>query len=284
MRRSIYIQTDLEQVGTIHDLTSVFEAIASIHIAKIRDKAIASTIFFNELWQVYKQLRREKGPPGVARGASHRPALIAITSEGGLIGDIDQRIVEKMLSHPDRESCDIYVIGAHGGNLMAAHGVRPLKLFHQPTGEADTDIKIRPLIALLQEYGQATVYYQTYVSLTRQNIARIDLFSAVNQLSEEANATSGEVITKREYIFEPSLEEVISYMEGVMLEIALSQVVLESRLAQFASRYNAMSRAKVKATEMRAELALMLNRAKRSQSDERTKEIVSAMKALGQSS
>ncbi|HUC20781.1 MAG TPA: F0F1 ATP synthase subunit gamma, partial [Candidatus Polarisedimenticolaceae bacterium] len=82
------------------------------------------------------------------------------------------------------------------------------------------------------------------------------------------------------YILEPSPKQIITYMESVMVEIALGQVVLESKLAQYASRFNAMYAAKSKAKEMKDDLSLTMHRAKRAFGDERIKEILSGMKML----
>ena len=279
MKRAVYIQREVNEISTIEGLTSIFEAIASLHISQIKSKVTSSTNFFHELWKIYTQLRREGGKSAVPVRAAGRPALVAVTSDGGLIGDIDDRIIEAMLQQLGREQADIYVIGAHGATLLGRRGIRPVRVY--PLPDTDTDFDFTELVEILQQRGQATVYYQTYISLLRQEPARIDLFSAVEELSKGA-AESDQIISSRDYIFEPSLDEVIAYMESVMMEVALSQVVLESKLAQYASRFNAMSRAKTKAKDMRHQLRLEYSRAKRSASDERIKEIVSAMKVMRQ--
>ena len=57
MKRAIVIQQDLTQIHTVEDLTTVFESIASVKIAKIRNRVVASKEFFAELWQTYRSLR-----------------------------------------------------------------------------------------------------------------------------------------------------------------------------------------------------------------------------------
>jgi F-type H+-transporting ATPase subunit gamma len=283
MKRSISIQQEVDQVGTIEGMTTVFESIASIHISQIKDKVISSTAYFNELWNMYTQLRIDKNDfvrhrkPTIA----NRQALVVVTSEGGLIGDIDDRIVDAMLKHPGRAKADIYVVGAHGINLLARHGVKAIKAL--PLPDTDQNIDVSQLAGYLNRYQKATVYYQTYVSLLRQEVARIDLFSAVNSMGKTGmpgEKRDPSVISSRDYIFEPSLDEIITYMESVMIQIALGQIILESKLAQYASRFNAMSTAKTKAHDMKKELMLALNRAKRAAGDERTKEVLSGMKVM----
>ncbi len=279
MKRALYVQREVDQVGTIESMTGVFEAIASIHIAQIKDKVLSSTAFFNELWSMYSQLRIDKNDFVRHRKPTitNREALVLVTSEGGLIGDIDDRIVAAMLRHPNLQTTDIYLVGAHGAGLLARRGIKAKKAF--PLPDTDRDIDVSELAKQINQYPKATVYYQTYVSLLRQEVARIDLFSAVNSLGRNQKQ-KGEVISSRDYIFEPSLTEIITYMESVMVEIALGQIVLESKLAQYASRFNAMSTAKTKAKEMGHDLRLELNRAKRGQSDERIKEVLSGMKVM----
>lgn len=280
MRRAIYIQREVDQVSTIKDMTSVFEAIASIHIAQIKDKVVSSTAFFNELWRIYSQLRLGENDFVQHRKPkiTNRQALVIITSDGGLIGDIDERIIEAMLGHPNHEKADIFVIGSHGSALLSRRGIKPLKAFGLP--DADHNINLTPITKILNQYHSATVYYQTYISLLRQEVARIELFSAVAALGQSKDGKNGEVISSRDYIFEPSLNEIITYMETVMLDIALGQIVLESKLAQYASRFNAMNQAKNKAKDMQHDLQLALNRAKRAQGDERIKEVLGGMKVM----
>jgi ATP synthase F1 gamma subunit len=278
MKRPLAMQRDFEQIATIEGLTSVFESIASIHISQIKDKVQSSTAFFNQLWGIYSQLRvSKKETERLSIQHNGRTALVAVTSEGGLIGDIDDRIVHTMLQVYPGGTPDVIVIGSHGINLLARRGIKATKAYQLPDLEkGDT---VRPLAELLGGYEHAIVYYQTYVSLMRQDIARIDLFSAVQTLGVESNA-SDEVISSQTYILEPSAEEIISYMESVMLGIALGQIILESKLAQYASRFNAMYSAKSKAGELRDDLGLALHRAKRAAIDERTKEILSGRKAI----
>ena len=63
-----------------------------------------------------------------------------------------------------------------------------------------------------------------------------------------------------------------------MLQITLAQVVLESKLAQYASRFRAMSSAHKKAKDASSDLDRELNHAKRAIKDERAKEIINGLR------
>lgn len=279
---SLSIERQAGQVGTVSELTGIFESIASMRIGKIKDRVAKSQLFFAELWQIYTQLRidpndRLTGKNGPKRDKPN--VWLALTSEGGLSGDIDQRIVHTVLKDFDPKTTDLIVVGAHGATQFVQNRVKIKRYFRLP--DIDQAIDVSPIVDELLGYQQPTVWFQRYVSLSVQEVGRIDLLGRVRSLANDASKdTSTDIISPREYLFEPTVDDVVRYLESVMMEIALSQVILESRLAQYASRFTAMSAAKKRAKELQLELVMAYNRAKRGEADDRIKEIVNAMNAL----
>ena len=279
--QALSIQKEASQVGTVTELTGIFESIASMRIGKIKDRVARSQQFFAELWQIYTQLRfdpadRLTGKNGPTRDKPN--AYLVLTSEGGLSGDIDQRIVQTVLKNFDPATTDLIVIGAHGATQFVQNHIKIKRYFRLP--DVDQAIDVSPIIDQMVGYKQPTVWFQRYVSLSVQEVGRIDLLGRVRALGSDADKSTGEIISAREYLFEPSVDDVIRYLESVMMEIALSQVILESRLAQYASRFTAMSSAKKRARELQLDLVMAYNRARRGEADDRIKEIVNAMNAL----
>lgn len=97
-------------------------------------------------------------------------------------------------------------------------------------------------------------------------------------LTDRRNVNSADVINEQTYIFEPSTLEVVAHLENSMVQIVISQLILESKLAQYASRFKAMSVAHDRADEMKRETHLNFNRAKRYVRDERLKEVINGLK------
>lgn len=279
--QALSIQREAGQVGTVTELTGIFESIASMRIGKIKDRVTRSQQFFAELWQIYTQLRvdpteRLTGKNGPKRDKPN--VFLALTSEASLSGDIDQRIVHTVLDNFDPKTTDLIVIGAHGATQFVQNHVKIKRYFRLP--DVDQAIDVSPIVDELLGYSRPTVWFQRYVSLSVQEVGRIDLLGRVRALASDTEAAQKDVISAREYLFEPSVEDVVRYMESVMMEIALSQVILESRLAQYASRFTAMSAAKKRAKDLQLTLIMAYNRAKRGEADDRIKEIVNSMNAL----
>jgi F0F1-type ATP synthase gamma subunit len=181
-----------------------------------------------------------------------------------------------MLKEYDPDKHDIVIIGHHGALQLSQLHIQYLKYYKLP--EKDDNINVQPLIQIIKQYESTIVFYQSYESLTTQAIKRIELKSAVATAGREAG-NNDEVISELTYIFEPSSYDVIAHLEGSMVEITLSQVILDSKLAQYASRFRAMTAAKERSSDSLQELHILYNRTKRSIADERLKEILNGHRA-----
>ena len=57
MRRPNEIEREEKAMATLTELTSVFEGIASMRIAQVKNQVLQATEFLNELWHIYSQIR-----------------------------------------------------------------------------------------------------------------------------------------------------------------------------------------------------------------------------------
>ena len=277
MRRASLIQKETAQISTVRDLTGVFESLASMQVAKIKDRVKMSEDFFQLLWQRYSLIRIDPSSRITNRAGDQtdRNVFVIVSAEAGLSGDIDERLIEAMLKEYNQTTTDIVVLGSHGANQLKERGILFMRFFKIP--ESDTYIDVSPVIEAIHPYAKIKVFYEEYVSLGVQEIKSIDLFSNLQAMSEAADAEV-DIITAKDTIFEPSLNEIADMMERGMMALAFSQVILESGLAQAASRFNAMAQAKKRALELIAFQKLEFHRAKRSESDRRLREVLIGIK------
>ena len=276
MRRPGTIEKEMNSIGTLRDLTGVFESLASTQVAKVKDKVQTSQEFFDLLWQRYTSLRvdpkkRITGRDGV--GDNGRKVLVLISAEAGLSGDLDMRMIESMQSEYDPKDTDIVVLGSHGASQLSQRGIPYIKFFQLP--ETDQYIDVDPVIDVVLPYEKITVYYEEYLSLGQQEIRSINLVTSIQAMSEEADE---DVMTAEDTIFEPSIDEIADEMESEMMSIALSQVILQSGLAQAASRFNAMTVAEDRASELLRDYTMEFHRSKRAESDRRLREVLVGIK------
>lgn len=276
------LAAEKETMGTMVELTSAFEGIASAHIAQIREQVLQSQQFFADLWRIYSQLRIDGlfrfGRDGHTNDKIiNKELMILVTSEGSFSGDIDQRLVNEVVKIYDASKHDVLIIGHHGAMMLSQKGIPFIKSFKTP--ERDLNINTSPIVADVQKYKSTLVYFQRYKSLMSQSIESIRLSNVVIEMGNAVRAAD-EVISEKNYIFEPNAYAVVSHLETSMMQISLSEVILESKLAQYASRFRAMSIAKERARDTLGDVSLMFNRAKRHEKDERLKEVINGLRKI----
>lgn len=277
MRRPQEIAAEEKSMKTIVGLTSAFESLSSMKVVTTKKSVASSNIFFTDVWNIYKNIRVSgmfqfgRKPDEIA---IDKELFILITAPAGLSGDVDQRLIRLMRKDYDPTKHDIIVIGHHGQQQLQAFGIQYLKYFNLPKKDF---VNIEPLIAMVHQYRETRVFYQTYVSMMTQEVKSIVLSQVIET---KGRATGGDAITEETYIFEPSPLVVVAHMETTMMRLALLQMIYDSRLAQHASRFKAMTSAKQRSQEEVLRLHTTYNRAKRSIVDTRLKEISAGLKKL----
>lgn len=279
MQKASAILVQLEEITTIEDLTDVFESLSSTQIAKVKSKVELSTKVFERLWKIYTELRLDPKSrityTKTLQNGRKPNVFVMISAEGGLSGDIDNRLMAAVLNDYDVTTTDIVVVGEHGAQQLMQKAIPFVNYFEVP--ESVNYVDVKPILRAIAPYSSMVVYYEAYISLGKQEIKKIDLISNVRQMSEEIKPGE-EVISQYDTVFEPSLEEIIDQLEVTMIGLALSQVILMSSLAQYASRFNAMVLAKRRATELMLAYRLDFYRAKRGESDKRLREMMVGLK------
>lgn len=275
------VQEQLSSIESIDSITHILESIASIRISQIKDEVLGSREFFQRLWTIFSQLRvsqkdikREN-----TKAKNPRQAVILVTANAGLTGEVDTHLVRKVLAEVDPKQTDFFVFGMHGESILLQYGIKPVKAFRFP--EIGSPIDVSECVDVVSNYNKPVVYYPSYSSLTVQQISKIELYEAVQSIGEGHNELNTEqVIFKDNCIFEPSIAEVVSYLEQMMASTILTEIILESNLAQYSSRFNAMSLASTRASDTLKNLKRQYSKLKRHESDEANRRYTNARKVM----
>lgn len=282
MRRPLEIKAQESSVRSVVSLTSALESLSSMQIAKTKNKVLISNQFFDEVWNIYKQIRVDV-LFNFGRAVDEKPIdkelLILITAKGGLSGDIDQRLIRKFIERYDETKNDVLVVGHHGALKLSQSHIDYTYYFDLPEHDY---VNVDPLVDIIKKYAQSRIFYQDYISLSQQEIKDVDLSEVVSSKGRVADlaAIGNDSISEKTYIFEPSSYQVAAYLENSILRLTISQFIYDSRLAQVASRFKAMSAAKERSIDTASQLHTEYNRAKRNQVDTRLKESLAGLKKI----
>ncbi len=264
MKQSTQLLNEHHDIVAIENTTHVFENVASIRIRQIKEQVLGSRQFFNRLWLIYTGLRVENSQRSVE---NKRPVRLLVSANVNLVGSVDAILLEQALFEFDPKTTDLIVIGAHGEHLLLERNITPTYSFTLP--DLTKSLQIDEIVSVLQQYEAPIVYYPNFVSLGDQQIVHFALIEAVRDMTQAEREERPEgLISPDEYIFEPSAEEFVAYLESMILETVLTEVILEASLAQFASRFSAMNMASSEARRIDAELLRRAAQARRQERDE----------------
>ena len=282
MRRPLEIKAEEAAARSVVSLTSALESISSMQIAKTKNKVLISNQFFDEVWNIYKQIRIDvifNYGRTVDQTPIDKELLILITAKGGLSGDIDNRLIRKFMEYYDERKHDVLVIGHHGVTKLKQAHVDHNYYFDLPEHDY---INVDPLMVIMKKYAKSRIFYQNYISLSQQEVKEVDLSEVVSSKGRTADLSTigDDMVSEKNYIFEPSSYAVAAYLEDSILRLTISQFIYDSRLAQVASRFKAMSAAKERSISNAMGLHTEYNRAKRNQVDTRLKESMSGLKKI----
>jgi F-type H+-transporting ATPase subunit gamma len=192
-----------------------------------------------------------------------RTALILICSSYGLIGDMNNKIIELAKSDITDKS-DIFVIGEKGKDILRTLGIRFFKSY-----DFEDDVKeefVRGVLEDIKDYTDIKVYYEEFISVSEQNPKKI--FLNFKDYSQKFNKKD-----YSEYLFEPSFKEILEYLESIMVSMMFTQILYESHLSQYAIRMVMMGESSQKASDILLRESLKFSKAKRELSDNNMKVI-----------
>ncbi len=256
------LERDIANTSTIGNLSSIFEIISTIKINETKNSVFASQKFFIDLWSLYRDLlKAQKTDELPSRNASiNKTICLVVTSSDSFSGPADDEIIRLLDSDPDTAGSDIAIIGRKGVSILTSKGRSIILGFDSP--DTTKPIDVTPLSNLIVQYKKAYCIYQTFISLVNQKITKTNLKPYENIDNVKSN------IDLADYIIEPSYDEIMQYLESVILNIGLTQIIFESRLSEYANRFKTTTVINDRAKDAIKLMNLQYNQTKRRMKDE----------------
>ncbi len=173
-----------------------------------------------------------------------RDIWILITANNKLYGDITlktARLFVSKVKENKSQKLDLVVIGRQGKSVVEKANIgRPFEFFDVP----DTNVTVEFLKKISDKllfYENIYVFYGRFDNLVSQTPVQVALTGVIPDIDPKDKKS----LQKENFLFEPSLEEILSFFENQILSLLFNQTVQEAQLARFASRINAMETAQI---------------------------------------
>jgi len=243
------LNEELGRISTLQTLVRAYGEIAAIRMGKTRTSVLTNRDFLVQLNSVFEDVRasyaqevaalakKTKGPVRVTFLAHNgKTVSVLISANTGLYGEIVRSTLGLFLEEVRQNISEVTIVGRHGLSLfLSEEPNRPYSYFDLPDDRVESS-DLEEVIKHIVQYSEIHVFYGKFHSVITQRPEKLEV-------SAEISLTITTKQEPRHYLFEPTLEGVITFFETEIFATNFEQVIREAQLAKFASRVLAMDRA-----------------------------------------
>lgn len=243
-----YIQKEIPILSSLETIAHAYEESSIFKIQQIRSGVLGTREYLTGLSQVYFDIKYSEAlqkKERVTRDGKHpvpastkiQKTLIVLLSAGAkLYGDIIQDVFDEFLKAVKQDGqADVMVVGRLGEEMFKnAIGSRQHLFFEVP----DVNLQARdlePIIYHIVRYERVMVFHGKFFNLMTQKPSILNISGETMLGEDKRNSTQ-----KIRFLFEPSLDKLVTFFETQIFATLFNQTVHESELARYASRVTAM--------------------------------------------
>lgn len=260
MAQAKEIRRRIRSVSNTQQIINAMELVSMVKMQKAIDHNLSSRPYANTADKFLNYLCEginENDHPFLTKRAVKKKLIVLITSDRGLCGGLNVKVIRKALDEASKNTDTSFVaVGKKGRDFLRQFG---FKVEAEFTGiNENSEFKeILPLVYLIVEdflenkFDQIDLIYSKFESTLVQTTACLKLLPFTKP--EEA-CINGEPIT-----FEPEKEELLNNLIPRILEVKIWQAIIESIASEHSARMFAMKNANENADELIDDLTLSFN-------------------------
>lgn len=243
MQNKQQLKSDADLLQLLTVVAEAYEQVSVTRMKKVRDSVLYTRTFLSHVSDVFMKIKTYKSVAAAilkleeqSAGKNGKKALVLLSSNGKLYGDIVSRVYKLFVETSEVEEADVVIVGKVGRELYDKYEKKKsYTYFDLPDSNiASTDLK--KLTFLLKEYENVDIFYGLFEGFLSQK----PVFSSVSGELPEYKKPETEIRLDEIYIFEPPLKDLLDFFETQIFVSLLKQSSHEAELARHASRIRSM--------------------------------------------
>ena len=278
------IRNRISSVTSTMKITSAIKMVSAAKLKKAQDAITAMKPYSEKLNELMASFSDVISSSSISYLASERPVkkvlIVAIASNRGFCGAFNSNIIKqaKTIMSDQRfssASFEFIVIGKKANDILSK-----TETISQNSSDIFDDLSYDSSSLIVdkiiedfadEKYDHVEMIYNSFKNAANQIIKSEQFLPIVNNSSEDY---------LQDYIFEPSMESIVSVLVPKSLKIQLFKALRDSFASEHGARMTAMHKATDNATELKDELVLTYNKARQAAITNEILEIVSGAEAL----
>jgi len=275
------IKEDLEATSTIKTITSIYQEIAYLRMNQIRQGVLSNRGFIEELSRVYNQIKksyinslRKKGRLKKEElkkisfiKRNKRRIAVFLSSNQFFYGTLILDIWHNLLNYLNDSKADLAVVGKTGRYLAERSGFEGKIFYFELDDDNPRREQMKKIMDFIKNYEEIIVFHGKFSTAISQKPVQDNISGGITlELEKEL----GKV---KNYLFEPSPEDILEFFETELISAFFNQAVLEHRLSRYAARMVAMYQATENAKEIKRKLKIKQKKLERQLSNKKQIEL-----------
>jgi len=278
------IRNRISSVTSTMKITSAIKMVSAAKLKKAQDAIIAMRPYSEKLNELMSSFSNVISSSTISFLSLKRPVkkvlVIAVASNRGFCGAFNSNIIKKVKSLILSEKFsnaefEFIVFGKKVNDVLVKTeniAKNASEIFEDLTYQNVSEIVDEIINDFAKEkYDHVELIYNSFKNAANQ-IVKSEQFLPIERNNNKESSQN--------YIFEPSMEQIISELVPKSLKIQLFKSIRDSFASEHGARMTAMHKATDNATELKEELVLTYNKARQAAITNEILEIVSGAEAL----
>jgi F-type H+-transporting ATPase subunit gamma len=257
------IKEDLETVNLISTITSVYCEIAKMRMNQIRSWVLKNREFLQEIAKIYQKTKLayfsflKKGKI-LKEGKDlekitflkkiPKTAIIFLSANQPFYGKLIYEIWSVLSDFLEAKGVELIVVGKIGRDLILRFNPSKKFSFFELDDDRPKKEEIEKIVEFAKKFQRVIVFHGKFESPIRQSVTVSEISGIFPTLERIEKA--------KEYLFEPSPEEIFEFFETEIFARLFHQTIFEHQLAKFAARVIAMYEATEKSKKEKEKLQM----------------------------
>lgn len=303
------IKRRIKSIDNTKQIAKAMEMIAASKMKKAQENALAARPFAEKALDVLSSLsevKLGKINPLLDEREVKNCTIMLVTTNKGLAGGMNSNVIKHATEIIDKKrkegkKISIIAIGKKGRNFAQRTSLN-IKAEFVDIGDSFESNDVYPVSKISlddfrgKKHDEVIIVYTEFLNILKQipksrkilPVTKAELVSVASIGKDELSSNetlenerkSADKKVKIHFKFEPSAEEVLTFLLPDLVQMQIYQALLESKASEHSARMVAMKSAKENATEMISDLMLTFNQARQALITKELSEISGGVEAL----
>ena len=257
------VRKKIRTISNVRKITKAMEMVAAVKMKKAQKLALEGKPYQEILTDIINRIINPSffsySPffKETQQSEKHQDLYLFISSNKGLCGSFNFNLFKLALKEIDFSKSSFIVLGKKGGNFLLKTGGKVLADFSE---QLPFEENVSPIFSLIERQfltgaaNRVFLFYNKFISSFRSEPTNEQLLPLVGWREEEVEKR------QREYLIEPSAQEILYSLIRDYLQYRIRRAILESEASEHSARMLAMKNASDNADEIVYNLTLLRNK------------------------